>query len=232
MTRSKTRLTLASLTVTLILAGALLSTATASSSTGKALSGTLALTAGKQVKTHGKTTYTGTYFRMIEPGGTDKYFSNPSSRATDQTYTLLRPGTESGLELGKFQPGPNPAFSSSGGALAKEITRPTPFASINFSISTAATDAQSARKVPAPSLDLIGSKITGNLSAWTAEWNKIYFNQGAPKPGGTFPGETQPVTGTYDKKTKAFTIIWYSAIIGGPFSGFTGYWHLQGKLKG
>ena len=69
------------------------------------------------------------------------------------------------------------------------------------------------------------------LDAWTAEWNKIYFNQGAPKPGGTYPGLTRPVTGTYNRRTRAFEITWYSAIVGGPFSGFTGFWHLQGKIK-
>jgi hypothetical protein len=42
---------------------------------------------------------------------------------------------------------------------------------------------------------------------------------------------TRPVTGTYDAKTKTFTITWYSAIVGGPFNGFTGYWHLQGHVK-
>jgi hypothetical protein len=76
-----------------------------------------------------------------------------------------------------------------------------------------------------------GDRVTGNLSAWTAEWNSIYFNQGAPKPGSEpFPGPTKPVIGTYDSKTKAYQIIWYSLIVGGPFNGFTGYWHLQGTL--
>jgi hypothetical protein len=85
--------------------------------------------------------------------------------------------------------------------------------------------------VAAPTLRVKGTKITGNLSAWTAEWNKIYFNQGAPKPGGTYPGGTTPVTGTYNPKTKAFVVTWYSAIVGGPFNGFIGFWHLQGKLR-
>jgi hypothetical protein len=80
---------------------------------------------------------------------------------------------------------------------------------------------------------LHGNKLTGNFEAWTAEWNKIYFNQGAPKPNKAqpYPGLTQPVTGTYDAKTGAFTLTWYSAIVGGPFNGFTGYWHLEGRLK-
>ena len=38
------------------------------------------------------------------------------------------------------------------------------------------------------------------------------------------------MTGTYNPKTRAFVVTWYSAIVGGPFSGFIGFWHLQGKV--
>jgi hypothetical protein len=204
----------------------------ASSQSGTPLTGTLKLTAGKAVRLHGRKQYTGTYFRMLLPGRSDQYFKNPDSRAKDQTYTLLRPGSDGGLELGKYQPAPSPAFSASGFALAHRITQPETFASIKFSISTAHIDAQSSATDAVPSLVVRGNKITGNLSAWTAEWNKIYFNQGAPKPNAAapYPGGTRPVTGTYNAKTKAFTITWYSLIVGGPFSGFTGFWHLQGVL--
>lgn len=209
------------------IAGLLQGAPALSASSGTALKGTLALTAGKLV--HGK--YTGTYFRMLLPGAADKYFSNPDSTATDKTYTLLRPGSDGGLELGRFQRPPSPAFSTTGFALASRIVQPQKFAAINFSISTAPADAQSGATVAAPSLTLHGTKLTGSLKAWTAEWNKIYFNQGSPKPNGAYPGLTRPVTGTYNRKTKTFTLTWYSAIVGGPFNGFTGYWHLQGRLK-
>lgn len=226
MTQPTPRRILIALALALVISGALIGTGLAASSR-KQLVGTLALSPGKLL--HGR--YTGTYFRMLLPGATDKYFSNPASRAKDHTYTLLRPGTERGLELGRFQAPPKPAFSITGSALASNITKPESFVGIKFSISTAPTDAQSGRKVSAPKLTVNGKKLTGDLSAWTAEWNGIYFNQGAPKPGGSYPGLTQPVTGTYNARTKAFTIVWYSAIVGGPFSGFTGFWHLQGKLK-
>jgi hypothetical protein len=231
MTHRKSRVRVPAIAVGLALAGALLSSGSAISSSGTPLTGTLVFARGKLTRAHGKARYTGTYFRMLLPGATDKYFANPDSRAKDKTYTLLRPGTERGLSLGKYQPPPTPAFASNGFALAKRITQPETFASIKFSISTAPTDAQSGRAVGAPRLTETGSKITGNLAAWTAEWNRIYFNQGAPKPGGSYPGLTQPVTGTYNHKTKAFAIVWYSAIVGGPFSGFTGYWHLQGTVR-
>jgi hypothetical protein len=206
------------------------------SASGTPLSGTLALTAGKAKIVGGRPVVTGTYFRMLEPGQTDEYFPNPNSTVghteADESYTLLAPGKQGGLELGKFQPPPANAFNASNGnALANSVTLPQKFASINFSISTAPKDAQSGDTDPAPTLVLRGTKLTGNLSAWTAEWNKIYFNQGAPKPNGSYPGLTRPVTGTYDSKTHAFTITWYSAIVGGPFNGFTGFWHLEGHLK-
>jgi hypothetical protein len=167
---------------------------------------------------------------MILPGGTDKFFLNNDSRAGDKSYTLFRTGTDKGLKLGAFQNPPEPAFAANGFALAKRIVLPETFAGINFSISTAEKDAQTGRKDTAPRLFATGKKLSGDLRAWTAEWNKIYFNQGAPKPNGTLPGFTKPVNGTYDPKTKAYEISWYSLIVGGPFNGFTGYWHLQGKV--
>jgi hypothetical protein len=197
------------------------------------LSGTLSIAPGKYVPPgKGKAAhYTGSYFRMILPGGTEKYFRNPNSKAKDKTYTLFIPGSQRGLKLGAFQQPPTPAFAPDGFALASTIVKPMTFAGINFSISTAPTDAQSGQPDVAPSLSLTGNRVTGNFSAWTAEWNSIYFNQGSPKPGSEpYPGFTKPVTGTYDKKTKAYQIIWYSLIVGGPFNGFTGYWHLQGNL--
>jgi hypothetical protein len=198
------------------------------------LKGTLGISPGKpatkaqQKRTKAK--YTGSYFRMILPGGRDKYFANSDSRAADKTYTLFRTGREKGLKLGAFQDPPKPAFADNGFALSRRIVLPETFAGIAFSISTAATDAQTGQKASAPRLYATGRRLSGDLRAWTAEWNKIYFNQGAPKPNGTFPGFTKPVNGTYDKKTRKYELAWYSLIVGGPFNGFTGYWHLQGTL--
>jgi hypothetical protein len=222
----------AALVAVLASTGALLAQGTpAISKSGTPLSGTLELAPGRLVTTGGRSEYTGTYFRMLEPGETDEYFPNGSSHAKNTTYTLLAPGTDGGLKLGAYQPPPSPAFTGAGNARAHRITVPESFTGIEFSISTARKDAQSGASVPTPSLTLNGAKLTGNFSAWTAEWNKIYFNQGAPKPNGSYPGLTRPVTGTYDAKTHAFTIIWYSQIVGGPFTGFTGFWHLEGRVK-
>src|SRR5580658_1068510 len=68
----------------------------ASGSRGKPLVGIFKLTAGSCAKA----TPTGTYFRMIYPGGSltaGKFFDNPDSSCTDKSYTLATPGTDGGL---------------------------------------------------------------------------------------------------------------------------------------
>jgi hypothetical protein len=202
----------------------------AAASRAKELVGTFKLAAGSC----SGTAPTGTYFRMIFPGGTiaaGKFFDNPDSTCTDQSYTLASPGTAGGLINGKYQPDPTPAFSASGGALASSIVEPQDFTAINFGIATNPTDPQTGVAVPAPTIKDKNGKLTGQVEAWSADWNNLHFNQGSPKPGGTSPGLTLPVSGTYNAKTHAFVLTWASAVVGGPFNGFTGYWHLQGTFK-
>jgi hypothetical protein len=208
------------------------SSSSSSSTTAPAvqkLIGTFKLTAGA----YGPSGATGTYFRMINPGGTiakGPFFSNPDSTATDKSYTLLSPGTDGGLTTGKYQPNPSPAFDSKGNSLAKAIVAPAAFEALDFGLSTNPKDPQSGTAVPAPSIDVDNGTITGTIPAWSATWNNLDFNQGSPKPDGSSPGLTRPVSGTYDPSTHAFVITWASQVVGGPFNGFTGYWHLQGSF--
>jgi hypothetical protein len=74
---------------------------------------------------------------------------------------------------------------------------------------------------------LSGKRLSGRFAALTTEWNKQYFNQGAPKPGAKAP----LATGTYNARTKRFSLTWRSKVSGGPFNGFTGVWHLKGRLR-
>jgi hypothetical protein len=205
-------------------------TAGAAGARPKSLIGTFKLTAGSC--TGAKPT--GTYFRMIFPGGSitgGKFFDNPDSTCSDQSYTLAIPGTAGGLTTAKYQPGPTPAFSATGSALASSIIEPQSFTAINFSVATNPTDPGTGIALPAPAIKVKGGKLSGQVEAWTADWNNLYFNQGSPKPGGARPGLTEAVTGTYNAKTHAFVLTWASAVVGGPFDGFTGYWHLQGTFK-
>jgi hypothetical protein len=167
------------------------------------------------------------------PGGpASNYLSNSQSTCTsDQTYTLFVPGTSGGLVTGGYQSAPSPAFDKSGNALAAQIIQPATFQGVKFSVSTEATDPQTKQAVPAPAVDVGSSgSLTGNLEAWSAAWNGNYFNQGAPKPGGGTPGFTSDPTGTYTSATGAYTLSWTSLIVGGPFGGFTGQWHLVGTF--
>ncbi len=205
------------------------SSTTPSAAKGQPLIGTFRLTAGSCAGA----TPTGTYFRMIQPGGTianGKFFTNPDSTCPDKSFTVEAPGAQGGLVTGTFQANPTPAFDAQGNAKADGITKPGSFTAIDFGISTNPKDPQSGKTVPAPEISDLNGTLSGQVTAWTASWNNLYFNQGSPKPGGALPGLTTPVSGTYDAATRAFTLTWASSIVGGPFNGFSGYWHLQGTF--
>jgi hypothetical protein len=116
-----------------------------------------------------------------------------------------------GLETGKLQPAPTPAFDAQGNSLANLVIAPTSFTEINFGIETIGT---------APSISVKNGKLSGQLTGFTAEWN----NQ-------TFPQGSSTVKGTYNTRNHKYVLTWSSLISGGPFNGFTGDWHLQGKFK-
>lgn len=198
------------------------------------LVGTFQIQPGKAVVKGGGIKVTGSYFRMVYPKGSPTkgpFFLNTDSRSPDQSYTLFVPGIDKGLRTGSFQPQPNPAFAPNGFALANRIVQPLLFAGIKFSLSTASTDAQGGQQVGPPAITANGRKLSGDLRGFTASWNKIYFNQGSPKPEGKLVGATRPLTGTYNPKTKHYAISWVSQIVGGPFNDFAGYWHFEGTFK-
>ena len=55
------------------------------------------------------------------------------------------------------------------------------------SLSTNAKDPQTGKSVPAPIVEVDNGKLSGQVQAWSAQWNHQSFNQGSPKPGGTSP---------------------------------------------
>lgn len=177
----------------------------------------------------------GTYFQMLG-GPSESPLPNGDSTALDKNYTLLRPGTDGGLRTDVYQPAPSPAFAGTvggqptGNALANRIVQPQTFFQIDFSIVTGAVDAQTLQADPLPQISTQDGKLTGQTTAWVAQWNGLSFNQGSPKPDGTSPGHTEPVSGTYDAATGHFVLHWKSLIVGGPFDGYTGSWHLEGTF--
>jgi hypothetical protein len=192
------------------------------------MTGTFELTAGSC--SHGS--IVGSYIQMILPSGSTAgpYMSNSDSACSNQAYTLLTPGRDGGLTFGAYQPLPNPPFDSAGNAQADSISSPAQYEGTGFATSTNPVDPQTHTKVPAPSLTVRGNSVTANLESFSVSWNNQYFNQGAPKPGGTEPGITRTPTGTYDAATRAMTLAWTSEVVGGPFDKFTGSWHLVGRF--
>lgn len=190
---------------------------------------------------------------------TGPYMINADSPAAGGQATLLSPGTEGGLRTGGYQSQPTPAFDAGGNSLADAIMTPTRFFGVRFSISTNQVDLQTRTDVAPPAVIVENGKLRADLSSWAASWNNQNFNQGAPKPVSSTqakaPGQQQTerawdwvsqrwlnaapkptvtgsgATGTFDARTGAFVLEWTSLIVGGPFNGFTGLWHLEGVFQ-
>jgi hypothetical protein len=141
--------TLSALVISATLALLATSTATATASTAQPLNGLFRVASGS-------------YFRMIYPGG-GKYFKNPYSADTG-----------GGLRTGVLQPAPTPAFGPHGNSLAGRIIRPADFAGIDFGLATKGT---------APAISVSGGRLSGQVKGFTAEWNNLSFSQGGPVTG-------------------------------------------------
>jgi hypothetical protein len=175
----------------------------------------------------------GTYLRMVLSGGTNTagpYFSNSDSGCSDNSYTPLAPGSSGGLVTGSYQPQPSPAFDGQGNALSSQVTAPVAFEGVKFSVATNPVDPQTGLHVPAPSITLSGTSLSGNVQSFGVSWNNQEFNQGSPKPDGSTPGNTTPVVGTYNPSSGAYTLQWSSQVVGGPFNGFSAFWNLTGRF--
>ena len=163
---------------------------------------------------------------MISPAGSP--VSNSDSQCSDKTYTPLAPGSDGGLVTGSYQPDPSPAFDGTGNGLAHRIFQPAKFYGVNFALATDPTDPQTGTAANPPSISDNDGILSGDLRALTVSWNNQHFNQGAPKPDGSRPGQTSGPTGTYDRSTGSYKLSWTSQIVGGPFNNFTGTWQIQG----
>lgn len=155
----------------------------------------------------------GSYLRMSQPDGSP--YPNPDSSASDKSYTLMRAGTDGGLATGRFQAPPSRAFDGRGNSLSKRIMRPTGFTAIKFSVYTS----PKVNSRP-PSISVSGKKLSGQVLAFSAAWNKQTFTQGSSR-----------VTGSYNSKTRHYVLKWTSRVKGGPFNSFKGTWHLEGTFK-
>jgi hypothetical protein len=176
---------------------------------------------------------TGTYFRMIQPGGGQDgpWVENNDSACADKSYTDLAPGKDGGLSTMGHQPNPDPAFDATGSGTNDRITQPRAFYGTKFSTSTNPKDPQTGGSAAVPTITNENGKLSGNLAAFAAAWNNQHFNQGSPKPDNSTPGLTSGPSGTYDPGTKHFVLEWTSTIVGGAFNNFTGKWHFEGTFQ-
>jgi hypothetical protein len=215
----------------LLLLGACGTSAGSPGGSGEELVGLFRLDGGK---CHGSKA-TGSYTRMIQPNGKlgkGPFVDNADSKCPDGTFTLLSPGSDGGLITGEYQPLPKPAFDKKGNSLAASIIKPLSFYAVRYSAATNEKDPQTGKDVESPQLWVDGNgALTGSIEGWAVSWNRQHFNQGGPKPGGDTPGLTTEPTGTYDASTGHFTLEWASLVQGGPFDGFTGFWHLEGVFE-
>jgi len=176
----------------------------------------------------------GSYFRMVQGGGTlDKgpFVPNGDSTCGDKTWNPVFPGSDGGLKTGEFQAFDDPPFDATGNATTEKIAKSVKFFAVAFAVGTNEKDPQSGASATAPKITVDGGKLTGDLRAFAAAWNKQHFNQGSPKPDGSKPGITSDPTGTYDAATRRYTLEWASQIVGGPFNNFTGVWHFEGTFE-
>lgn len=176
----------------------------------------------------------GSWFKMVQPGGTvasGPFVTNGDSSCADKTVTLLTPGTDGGLRTDDFQPQPEPAFDPDGNSASARIVVPQKWFAVSFGLATNSNDPQTSAAAEPPRITRDGDKLGGQLEALAASWNGQHFNQGSPKPGGDRPGLTSGPTGTFDEATGRYSLEWSSQIVGGPFSNFTGIWHLEGTFQ-
>ena len=178
---------------------------------------------------------TGSYFQMWS--STIGKLANFASACADTSVNPLMGTT--GLVLGSFQNNgvavPGTCVANVGGNGSTAIVSSFNFFGNNVYLSTNAEDNQACLPNVAPSFDSdLAGNVTGNIQAWDVFWNGNTFNQGAPKPDGTFPSlgteGTVTLSGTYNNTTGAYTAAWRSLIVGGAFNGFTGHWQLSGML--
>jgi hypothetical protein len=196
-----------------------------------ALDGTFELTAA----TDNGGVIGGSWFEMLIPGGAAPLL-NSNSPLANQDYTPLSPGSDGGLQTFAYQPAPSPAFAEEkggkpvGNALASRIMQPQEFEGYDFSVVTQSSDPQSGEADPLAQLTTTGGQLAGELTAWAVGWNGQWFNQGAPKPDGSLTGGTTAVSGSFDATSCHYVLEWKSLIVGGPFAGFVGAWHLEGTF--
>ena len=157
--------------------------------------------------------------------------NNPNNSASQEG------GPAGGITLGTHQPFvlspdvPHPPSGTGYAGTPASLTtamQTFQFFGVNTYIGLNAVSYQSGNAKPAPSatVDAAGN-LSVELSSWEVIWNGSVFEQGPRVSAAT---GFAPATGTYDYETGNYSIGWVSKIVGGPFSGVPGHWHLEGTI--
>ena len=183
-------------------------------------------------------------YPIIDPATGEPVFS-PFPRFVEGSYFAMgsdnarngvsqEGGSAGGITLGVHQsfvlnPGvPNPPRGTGFNMIEKSTAMKIfNFFGVGTYISTSPVSFQSGNAKPAPSVTVdANGNLSADMSAWEVYWNGSVFEQG-PRPSGT---EFIAATGTYDYDTGNYVMAWKSKIVGGPFSGVPGFWHLEGTI--
>lgn len=193
---------------------------------------------------------------LINPGIRDTAYTSGSYFAMgandpNGNAVMLQPGSAGGIVLGTHQnfvlnpdvPHPYNWDGKGAGAgtgysgvptTASTLLLPFSFFGTPTYVGTNPVSYQSGLSHPVASATLDTAACGGTvctlnieLSAWEVMWNGSAFEQG-PRPVAT--GPFVPAVGTLDLSNNFYSVTWASQINGGPFSGVTGYWHLEGTF--
>ena len=193
------------------------------------LVGTFKLTAGSCATTHADRDVLPHDLSRREPHG-GKFFDNPDSTCTDKSYTLAVPGTAGGFTTGKYQPEPGAGLLGDG-KRPVEHDHPTTVVhghqlqhrhesegSPDRSCRTGADDQGQEREALGTGRGVERIMEQALLQSGLAQARR---HLAWADRAGHRDLQLQ------DPRLRADV---GSAVVGGPFNGFTGYWHLQGKF--
>ncbi len=160
---------------------------------------------------------------------------NPQSSCADGAYTLLSPGSH-GLSTQTFSPASDAEFNSHGSAVANTIAEPTTFAGHVLGLVSSTDNLQDAPTGPAefalPQVYLVNGKLVADLRSVQVLYNGPDDASCAQAAGqGCWLVGAERATGTYDARTHAFTLDWFSGQSFTPDSAGT-IVHLAGTFVG
>jgi len=188
-------------------------------------------------------------FVDVYQGGS--YFAMNADNPNSNSAAMLAPGLAGGIQLDSFQnfvtdpdephPAGHPdAVNGAGSGYNALVSEGSALSAFTFFgvptyVGLNPLSYQSGLTKNAPTLNMDSSScvdsvcdIAVDLSSWEVFWNGSVFEQG-PRPDNTI-SDFELAMGTVDVVSGEYILNWKSQILGGPFSGVDGFWHLEGQF--